>query len=137
MKIGEAFPSSFLKVDDLQGRDVTVTIASVELETIGKDDKEQKLVLGLLGKTKKLVCNKTNAKTIAGLHGEETDEWVGKQIILSPREVEFQGKMVMAIRVSLKRPGAAPVQASSSKKAPVQQQEVPPADAADAEDVPF
>ncbi len=35
MKLSEAYPSSFLKADDLQGRDVIATISSVELETIG------------------------------------------------------------------------------------------------------
>jgi hypothetical protein len=105
MKIGEAFPSNFLKADDLGGKDVTVTIESCEMESIGQGhDKQDKLVLSFVGKGKKMVTNKTNAKTIAKLHGDDTDDWPGKRIILSPREVEFQGDMVMAIRVSLKAP---------------------------------
>lgn len=107
MNLNDAYPSAFLKVDDLQNKNVTVTIESVELEEIGKGaDKEKKLVIALVGKTKKFVCNKTNAKTIAGLYGGETDDWAGKRITLRPAEVEFQGEMIMAIRVSIQKPAA-------------------------------
>ena len=43
MNINEAFPSKYLKASDLDGKNVTVTIKSAELEEIGFD-KEQKLV---------------------------------------------------------------------------------------------
>lgn len=106
MKLSEAYPSAFLKADDLNGRAVTVTIESVKLEEIGQGrDKDKKLVISFVGKEKKLVCNKTNAGTIGKLHGDDTDDWEGKQIILQPREVEFQGDMVWSIRVSLQKPG--------------------------------
>jgi len=103
--INDAFPSDFLKAEDLQNRNVTVTIATAKIEEIGKgQDKDRKIVISLLGKQKKFVCNKTNANTISGLYGPETDNWIGKRITLCPREVEFQGKMVMAIRVSIVKP---------------------------------
>ena len=104
MKVGDAFPSNFLKASDLEGKDVTVTIEEVTLETIDKDEKESKLLIAFKGKTKKLVCNKTNAKVIEKLYGDDTDGWIGKKITLTPREVEFQGDTVWAIRVSLKKP---------------------------------
>ena len=108
MKVSDAFPSRYLAVDDLKGKATVVTIKSVEMETIGQgQNKAEKLILSFRGKDKQLVCNKTNAKVIAKLHGEDTDDWVGKQIRLVPREVEFQGDMVWAIRVSLQAPGAA------------------------------
>jgi hypothetical protein len=108
MKVSQAFPSNFLKADDLQGRPAIVTIETAELEEIGQGrDKEQKLILGFRGKSKKLVCNKTNANTIAKLYGDDTDGWIGQRITIMPREVEFQGEMVLAIRVSLQAPGAA------------------------------
>lgn len=106
MKLNQAFPSNYLKADDLGGKNVTVTIESVELAELGQgNDKESKLLISFVSKEKKLVCNKTNAGTIAGLYGQETDDWAGKKITIGPREVEFQGKMVMAIRVSLIKPG--------------------------------
>ena len=120
MKLSEAYPSSFLKADDLQGRDVIATISSVELESIGQGaDKEQKLVIGFKGKEKKLVCNKTNAGTIGQLYGDETDDWIGKQIILTARDVEYQGKTTLAIRVSLKKPATAAAAAKLAPAAPV------------------
>ena len=108
MKMTDAFPSSFLKADDLGGKQVEVTIESVTMEELGQGaDKQQKLIIAFRGKDKKLVCNKTNANTIAGLYGDDTDAWVGQKIAIMPREVEFQGKSVWAIRVSLQKPAAA------------------------------
>lgn len=127
MNIGQAFPSNYLKADDLNGKAVTLTIEEVGIEGIGKD-KDQKLVIAFVGKQKKFVCNKTNAKTISKLHGEETDEWVGKRITIRPAEVEFQGEMVLSIRVSLQ----APVEGSVKTPAP----QPPPTEDADQE-VPF
>lgn len=107
MKLSEAFPSSFLKADDLNNQSVTVEISSVELTELGQGrDKETKLLVSFRGKEKKLVCNKTNAATIAKLYGDDTDGWIGNKVTLQPREVEFQGNMVLAIRVSLIKPGA-------------------------------
>lgn len=107
MKLSEAFPSSFLKADDLNNQSVTVEISSVELTELGQGrDKETKLLVSFRGKEKKLVCNKTNASTIAKLYGDDTDGWIGNKVTLQPREVEFQGDMVLAIRVSLMKPGA-------------------------------
>lgn len=106
MKTSEAFPSDYLKAADLNGQSVTVTIASAELIEFGKDkDKETKLLLKFVGKKRGLICNKTNCKTIEKVLGsDDTDDWVGKRIILEAREVEFGTEVVMAIRVSLKSP---------------------------------
>ena len=108
MKLNDAYPSRFLTAEDLNGKDIAVTIASVELEDIGQGhDKSKKLVISMTGKKKAFVVNKTNAGTIAKVLGtDETEEWVDRQIIIGPREVEFQGNMVWSIRVSLKKPGA-------------------------------
>ena len=105
MKASNAFPSPFLKADDLQGRNVTVTIEGVDMQEIGQGaQKSTKPVISFVGKEKGLVCNKTNWSTIIKLHGDETDNWTGKKITLSPREVEYQGEMVLSIRVALIKP---------------------------------
>lgn len=108
MRTSEAFPSDYLKASDIN-ETLNVTIESVEMVEIGQGrDKESKLLIKFVGQDKGLICNKTNAGTIEKITGtDETDEWVGKNITLCAREVEFQGDMVMAIRVSLKAPGAA------------------------------
>jgi hypothetical protein len=121
MKLSEAFPSNFLKADDLNGKPVTLTISSVEMETLGTGkDKESKLIVQFKGTEKKLVCNKTNANTIGKLYGDDTDDWIGQRITIKPMEVEFQGEMKMAIRVSLTKPAPA-----APKPAPVLEDEPP------------
>jgi hypothetical protein len=132
MKTSQAFPSDYLKASDLKGKSVNVTIESVEMVDMGQGrDKESKLLIWFVGKQKGLVCNKTNAGTIEKLTGsDETNNWVGKQITLCAREVEFQGDMVWAIRVSLKAPGN-PAPAVS---APAPE---PPDDEVGSQEVPF
>lgn len=106
MKLSEVFQSDYLRAADLNNQSVTVKISNVEMKELGTGrDKETKLVLSFHGKKKQLVCNKTNAGTVAKLYGDDTDLWIDKPIILAPREVEFQGDMVWAIRVSLQKPG--------------------------------
>jgi len=123
MKLNEAFPSNFLKAADLNGQSVTVTIETVTLEELGQGrDKEQKLCISFRGKEKKLICNKTNAGTISKMYGDDTDAWIGQRITIAPREVEFQGDMVWAIRVSLAKPAAVTV-APAPRTPPAQQAE--------------
>lgn len=127
MNINEAFPSSYLKAEDLQGKSVTVTIEAVELVSLGQgQDKEQKILITFRGKEKGLVANKTNANTISKLYGPETDDWIGQTIIIKPMEVEFKGDLVWAIRVSLQKPGSKPG-AVPAKPAPETRQKPTPA----------
>ena len=100
MRVSEAFPSNsnFLKASDLQGRQLAVTMSTVQREKIGNEP-DLKHVLYFQGKEKGLVLNITNANMIADLYGEEMDSWPGGEIILYEAMVQFQGKMVPAIRV--------------------------------------
>lgn len=109
MKLSEAFPSNFLKADDLGGKSVTVEISEVTFEEIGQGrDKENKIIVAFKGKDKKLIVNKTNANTIAKLVGsDDTDDWAGNRITLTAREVDYQGTPMLAIRVSLQKPASA------------------------------
>ncbi len=96
MNINGAFPSNYLKAADLQGREVLVMMAKVEMEDIGGDHKP---VLYFRGKEKGMVLNKTNANNISMVYGQETEAWEGKEIVLYPAWVDFQGRSVEAIRV--------------------------------------
>lgn len=102
MKIGKAFPSTYLKASDLE-EDWTVTIAGIQFEKIAE---EEKPILYFQEVEKGLVLNKTNANTIASMYGDETDEWTGKAIALTVMPVTFQGKNVDAIRVKARPPQA-------------------------------
>lgn len=94
--LNEVFPSKYIKAADLQGREVHVVIAEVTVEKMGDD---RKLVMYFQGKEKGLVTNKTNANRVATLYGEDTDQWIGKEILLGTDFVDFQGRTVEAIRV--------------------------------------
>ena len=98
MLISEAFPSKYLKAADLNGRELKVTIDHVEMRDIFG---VQKLVISFRDNKQAFVCNKTNATTIAGDAGDDTENWPGLEIILYPTMVNFQGKIVSAIRVKL------------------------------------
>lgn len=102
MKISKAFPSNYLASHDLEGRDVTMTISEVKEEEVGRK-REEKLVIYFEENDKGVVLNKTNAKVLSDLYGDETDEWIGERITLFEKEVEFAGDMVTAIR--MKPPG--------------------------------
>lgn len=121
MKLNDAYPSKYLTAEDLDGKDITATIDTIELEEIGQGaDKSKKLVIGFRGKKKLFVVNKTNANTIAKALGtDETEDWVGQRITIGPREVEFQGNMVWSIRVSLKKPASTQAK-EAAKPAPVE-----------------
>ena len=96
MKINEAFPGSYLRACDLQDTDIELTMDRVEMEDIGGDHKP---VLYFRGKEKGLVLNKTNGRMIGSLHGEETNDWGGKLIVIYPTRTQFRGEDVDCIRV--------------------------------------
>lgn len=96
MKVSQIFSGDYLKAADLQGAEPTVVIATVETKEF---DDGNKLLLTFQGKKKGLVANKTNASRIALLYGDETDDWIGKEIVLYTDIVDFQGKPTEAIRV--------------------------------------
>lgn len=88
--------SEYLKAADLQGREIPVTISQVKFE---KMDGKDRAVLFFIGKSKGLMLNKTNINNIVALYGEETNDWNGKEIVLFPAWVDYQGKSVEAVRV--------------------------------------
>ncbi len=111
MRIGSAFPSDYLKSEDLNGREVKVTIKDCQMKELGQGkEKETKAVLYFEGKEKGMVLNKTNAGVLGDAFGDETDDWKGEEIILFAKEVEYQGKPMMGLRIKLpsRRKGGAP-----------------------------
>lgn len=99
--VGLLFPSEYLCADDLRERDVTVVIEKViprhELRREDNTTEEKPIVL-LRGKQKKWVLNKTNAKSIAKLHGKPMD-WEGKAIAIYPTTCKAFGEVHDCIRV--------------------------------------
>ena len=112
MDITTLFPSSYLKAADLQGQPRQVVIESCVAEKIS--DSETKPVLRFVGIDRGLILNRTNAAVIVGAFGSETNGWVGKGLTLMVMPVNFQGRMVDAIRVQV----AASEQATPQFQAP-------------------
>lgn len=109
MKINKMFPSKWITANDIGEKDVVLTIKDVKEQQVGMPGKEEtKACVFFVECQKGMTLNKTNAGTIQGLYGAETDDWKGKPIALFAVESEFQGKQVMAVRVRMKIPTGAP-----------------------------
>ena len=66
-----------------EGHDLIVTIESVKGGELNNGArKTKKPIITLAGRDKKFVCNKTNAKAIAGMYGNIVDNWKGKRIAM-------------------------------------------------------
>lgn len=106
MKMSEAFPSKYLKAADLQNRAMTLKMARVDVEDPSGKGEEAKPILYFQGKEKGLVLNKTNAGSITAGYGDESDDWIGKDIEIYPDTTMYQGQMVACIRVRIPVPKA-------------------------------
>ena len=114
MKVDSIYQSesNFLKAGDLKGKGVKLTISQVDVKSFdeksqdGRAYEAQKIILSFEGTEKQMVVNKTNARSIAAMHGDDTDDWTGKEIKLFTASVDFQGQQVPAIRVQVDMPEA-------------------------------
>jgi hypothetical protein len=123
MKLTEAFPSKWLKAEDLKGQTPVVTIAGVSIEKIGQDD--GKVVLKFRGKEKGMVCNVTNANMIAEIAGsDDTDNWFGVPIMLYVAKVDYQGRRVDAIRVDFPPANGKQQPPAPAPRAPVEDDDI-------------
>ena len=105
------FPNEYLGAPDLKGQDVTLTIARVVQEKLRTQDGDEIKPIIYFKEmedrhakdpdqlNKKLVLNKTNATSIMGLHGNETDEWTGEKVILFATTCQAFGQTVDCIRI--------------------------------------
>lgn len=124
MKIGQAFPSRYIKADDIP-RPTQVQIAGVHIENVGTDQKpENKPVLYFLFQgrpaEKGMVLNRTNADTISMDLGDETDAWIGHTVELFKQRVQGPNGMVDGIRLRMIFPNqpAAPAPVPATTFAP-------------------
>lgn len=79
----EMYPGRFLKASDLKGKNVTLKIASLDIEElIGDRGPQIKGVVGFDKTEKKLALNKTNGICLKGMFGKKVQEWVGKRVTL-------------------------------------------------------
>lgn len=95
--------SDYLSADDLQGREVTVTLERM----IGKNLESNsgkvspRLIFKLKGKSKSWVSNVTNNLCLAAMFGDEPGDAVGHRVVLRSEEVMGPGgKKVPGIRIA-------------------------------------
>jgi hypothetical protein len=117
MLITNLFKGNFLRPEYLNGTRKRVTIADVEVVNLGQGkDAKDKAVLRMDEVDQGLVLNKTNAEILRAKFGDETDAWVGKQILLAPDTTSFGGKTVACIRVKVpEQKSPAPVAADAEE----------------------
>jgi hypothetical protein len=104
----DMFPSKYLSAADLGGKPISLTIKSIKAEMM--QDGTAKPCVYFEDEPRGLILNKTNGNVLAEIFGYSTPDWYGKQIVLYPTTVDFQGKSVAAIRV--RAPKSAPPQGS-------------------------
>jgi len=96
--------------------DKVVTIERWEKKTIkSQRGEEVKPVLFFKGAKKAMICNKTNARTIAGMYGPDVNQWIDKRITLYKTTTATKDGDTPCIRVRPTPPKDVP--ASGGKKA--------------------
>jgi len=118
MKRGDAFQSTFLKTSDLAGQEHECTIREVIMEVVEKeDDREtQKPIVYFEGKRKGLVLNVTRWDVLEEMYGEDTDDWLGKPVIVFPDTTRYKGKRVACM--SLRIPKGSELSGSQEEEPP-------------------
>lgn len=105
-----AFPGTYLKADDLQGKQFTLTIKDVKREEIEGVDgtKKAKVIISFKETPKLWIVPVTCGLALRAMWGRETDGWKNQQVSLYSRTVDSFGESVEAVRVagspSLKAP---------------------------------
>jgi hypothetical protein len=78
-----------------------------------------------------MILNRTNSDTIVGKYGDDSDRWVGRELVLYVGETDFKGRRVPALRVKVPDDQAAPATTPAPPAQPVA------AAAGGDEDIPF
>lgn len=98
MNIHGCFPSHYIKADLLKpNQEIPLVIREIKLEEV--DDGVSKPVMYFADKRAGLVLNRTNSNTLADVWGAETDDWIGKEIILFRSMTEYQGRRIACLRL--------------------------------------
>lgn len=111
MRASDMIESKYLKQADLKGEEVIVTVERLGQGNVAMDDKPEEIKWMVKFKefSKPMVLNSTNIRTLERLLGDETDDWVGKEVVLYVDEnVSFGGELVGGLRLKSAKPATAP-----------------------------
>jgi len=101
MKISDMIESKYLKQSDVEG-EVPVTITGIKKVNVARDDEEPEYrwTVKFQEFPKPMVLNVTNLKRLAKACGDDTDEWMGKTVVLYvDPDIEFGGNVVGGLRL--------------------------------------
>lgn len=103
-KIHEMIESKFLKKEDA-GEGKLLTIRSVKQYNVGRDDQPEMKWCAEFDEAKPMVLNSTNLALIEkALGSDDSDDWVGKQIVVyNDENVSFGGQVTGGLRVDVNR----------------------------------
>jgi len=104
MKVGKHFTGKHLAKEDLEGKEVTVTIKNAKEEMIGNEEegREQKVVVYFEEFEKGLVLNVTNFNAIKDAcdGSDDDDDWAGvKGTLYVDQNITYAGKRVGGLRL--------------------------------------
>src|SRR5262245_45215590 len=102
-KVSDKYVARFLKVDDLNGKPLPLTVTNVADEEVGEEKKD--MYVAYFKETPKgLPLNHINGDAIADFLGtDDVDQWTGAVITFMPAKTTFGGKKVPCVRVKAAR----------------------------------
>jgi hypothetical protein len=104
----DLYPNRFLHADQLQGKKITLTIASMNIEVLEGEKKKAAKVVATFAKPQSallaklpldLVIPKTNGECLRRMFGNNPNAWVGKRVTLYPSKTPFGNEIVDCIRI--------------------------------------
>lgn len=107
----------WLKSSDVE-KPAIVTISGAteeELQNL-EGKKDNRIALSFEEDLPGLILNQTNKFFLIDAYGDETDDWIGKKIVIYVANIPYQGKMVSGLRVRL--PKGTVVQRHDDEDAP-------------------
>ena len=83
----DLYPGRFLKAGNFHGKQVTLTIAGVHVETLeGEKGKQDKAIVSFEKTPRQLVLCKLNGTCIKGMFGGNVLNWKGKRVTFFPTD---------------------------------------------------
>jgi len=92
--------SDWLKADDVTDGDTAVILDEAVVGDVG-EDKQLQCTLEFKGNRRKFGFNRTNTKIMEDYVGDETQDWIGKKILLYKNPTTFKGKPVTGVRIGV------------------------------------
>lgn len=135
--INQMMPSKYLKKEDFPAP-ALVTIRTFTQDNVAQQGQpeEKKWVMHFNEFENGMVMNSTNLQlAAAALGSEDTDDWIGKQVVVyNDPNVSFGGKLMGGIRIRQMRKAA-----PAAAQRPTARQEMPPVpfDNDDPSDIPY